>query len=91
MLCSIDPNGPISSLTSNDTLQTPSILEIVCRACQILRWFTYCVQVSSSGPADMVPFIVAAEKGHCDILQLLVAHGAKVNIQVHIICCLPCE
>ena len=30
----------------------------------------------------MVPFILAAEKGHCDILQLLVAHGAKVNIQV---------
>ena len=42
------------------------------------------VQVSPSGPADQIPLLVAAENGHTDILQLLVAHRADVNVQVHV-------
>ena len=43
------------------------------------------VQVSPSGPADQIPLLVAAENGHTDILQLLVAHRADVNVQVYIV------
>ena len=38
--------------------------------------------MSANGPADQIPLLVAAENGHVDIIQLLIAHGATVNTQV---------
>ena len=40
------------------------------------------LQVAERGTSDLIPLLVAAGNGYCDILQLLVAYGAKVNIQV---------
>lgn len=40
------------------------------------------LQINESGPMSQIPLLVAAASGCCEIVQLLLDKGAKVNVQV---------
>lgn len=43
------------------------------------------LQINETGPVNLIPLLVAAASGYCEIVQLLLDKGAKVNVQVIIL------
>ena len=80
LLAGADPNTPTSFLNAAPML---AVMALQGYGDMVKLLLEYGATVGIHGDDGMTPLCCAAQKGHVEIIQTLVAHKARVSLRLH--------
>ena len=83
LLAGADPNTPTSFLNAAPML---AVMALQGYSDMVKLLLEYGASVGIHGDDGMTPLCCAAQKGHVEIIQTLVAHKARVSRRLHLEC-----